>query len=504
MFALALWDAARRTLVLARDRFGVKPLFFARDGETLAFGSEVRTLLAGGFPRTPRLDPAQLRHYLEQRYPDPHLGPIEGIGVVPPGAYVELSPAGERWSRFWDPPVELDAGDDSLALERLGELLREATRRQLVADVPVGVFLSGGVDSGTLAALVSRTTSGPVRTFSVGFAGDAGEVADERPRAAATARHLRTDHHELRVEPERVARDLPSILASLDGPLADPTVIPTWYLSSLARQTVVVALSGEGADELFGGYDRVRFDRWIDRIGPVGRRLLPRALAMAGRAPSERLRRRLAMPPGLDRQLDWSRTFSVLEIDELCVEPPAEDLVAAHIHRERAERWTERERVDPINARLDVDRELFLPGDLLPKVDRMSMAHSLEVRVPYLDNALADFVMAQPGHRKIRGGTVKWMLRRVAETWLPPGAARVPKVGFDVPVSAWLRGPLREPMADLLSPSSVRRRGLFRPEPVERLVDEHLAGKADHGIRLWTLLSLEGWMRGALDTAPRS
>jgi asparagine synthase (glutamine-hydrolysing) len=501
MFALAIWDAVRRTLVLARDRFGVKPLFFSRDGETLVFGSELRTLLAGGYPRDARLDPLQLRQFLAQRYPDPHHAPLEGVRAVPPGAVVEISAAGERWSRFWDPPpAEASPGmSDDESLARLEQLLRAAVHRQLVADVPVGLFLSGGVDSGTVAAMLADRSAGPVKTFSVGFGGAEGEVADERPRAAAAARHLKTEHHELAVEPQQVARDLPAILAALDGPLADPTVVPTWYLSALARRTVVVALSGEGADELFGGYDRVRFDLWIDRIGPLGRRMVPRVMAMAGRHPSERFRDRLTMPAGLERQLDWSRTFTADEIDALSVEPLADEDTVREAQRERADEWERRALDDPINARLAVDRELFLPGDLLPKVDRMSMAHSLEVRVPFLDNELADFALAQPGSRKIRGATVKWMLRRVAQDLLPAGASRLPKTGFDVPVSAWLRGPLREPMCDLLSPAAVGRRGLFRPARVEQMIEEHIRGVRDHGIRLWTLLSLEGWMCGALD-----
>ncbi|HXV75379.1 MAG TPA: asparagine synthase (glutamine-hydrolyzing), partial [Candidatus Polarisedimenticolaceae bacterium] len=501
MFALAVWDASRETLLLARDRFGIKPLFFVRDGPSVAFGSELSTLLAAGYPQRPRLDPGQLRHYLAQRYPDPRRAPLDGVELVPPGTVIELSQDGERRTRYWDPPSrEISDGPDDEALARLDSLLVAAVRRQLVADVPLGVFLSGGVDSGTIAAIAASAGGAPLKTFSVGFDDSGGEVADERPRAALAARHLSTEHHELSIDPRQVARDLPAILAALDGPLADPTVVPSWYLSALARREVVVALSGEGADELFGGYDRVRFDLWIDRIGPVGRRWVPRAMAMAGRMPSDRLRARLTMPAGLERQLDWSRTFTTSEIDALCVEPtPAEDEETLQVWRERARRWAIRALDDPINARLAVDRELFLPGDLLPKVDRMSMAHSLEVRVPFLDNELADFVLAQPGSRKIRGGTTKWMLRRIARERLPPGAWRAPKTGFDVPVSRWLRGPLREPLCELLSARAVRRRGLFRAETVSTMIDQHLDEVADHGMRLWTLLALEGWMLSALD-----
>jgi asparagine synthase (glutamine-hydrolysing) len=270
-------------------------------------------------------------------------------------------------------------------------------------------------------------------------------------------------------------------------------------MSKLARQTVTVALSGEGADEMFGGYDRQRYDAWMDRLGGLGRRMAPGALKLVRRAPSARLRRRLGMPPGLDRQLDWSRVFTAEQIDAVARDPlPAEARLSA-LHERLAHRWHARASVDPINARLATDRELFLVGDLLPKVDRMSMAHSLEVRVPYLDNELADFVLAQPGSRKVRGRQVKWMLRCFTATVLPDAVATRPKQGFDVPVSDWLRGPLRAALTDYLSEAAVRDRGLFHPEEVSAMVRGHLRGESDHGERLWLLMALEGWMQATLD-----
>ena len=502
MFALALWDREKKTLYLARDRFGIKPLYLCREGPRIGFASELGSMLAGGLPENVRLDRLQLRHYLYQKYTSPEASILEGVSSLPPATVLEVGPAGERSFRYWEPPpVGSRRSSDRQAVERLGTLLEEAVERQLVADVPVGLFLSGGIDSGTLAALVARGRGGGgVRTFSVGF--DSPEVANELTHAAELAAELGTDHHELMLEPGRVAADLPSIFSALDGPLGDATAVPTWYLSLLARKTVKVALSGEGADEIFGGYDRQRFDVWIDRLGPLGRRMAPIALSMAGRRISARMNRRLRMSPGLERQLDWSRIFSADEIDRLAADPlPGESEMLA-LHNALAARWRERARVDPLQARLETDRELFLVGDLLPKVDRMSMARSLEVRVPYLDNALADFVLSQPGSTKVRGRQVKWMLRRVAASLLPPGASSRKKQGFDVPISAWQRGPFREPLTDYLSEETVRRRGLFRPAEVAKLVDAHLRGKADHGERLWLLMSLEGWMQSALDRRP--
>jgi asparagine synthase (glutamine-hydrolysing) len=503
MFALAIWDRRFRKLFLARDRFGIKPLFVARAGDALAFASELGALVRGAHPSRPRLDRLELRHYLSQKYTSSHGTILEGVRPLPPATVLEVGPEGERFSRYWDAPVGRggrDAGNDDEAVERLGELLAAATTRQLVADVPVGVFLSGGIDSGTLAAMVRGSTGGALPTFSVGF--DGVGVANELPHAAEVARHFGTDHHELFLEPRRVARDLPAILGALDGPLGDATAIPTWYMSKLARETVTVALSGEGADEIFGGYDRQRFDAWMDRLGGWGRRLAPGALKLAGRAPSARLRQRLRMRPGLGRQLDWSRVFAADEIDALAREPLPDEARMLALHAELARRWHDRARVDPINARLATDRELFLVGDLLPKVDRMSMAHSLEVRVPYLDNELAEFVLDQPGWRKVRGRQVKWMLRRLATRVLPEGAGDRRKQGFDVPVADWLRGPLREAMTDYLAESAVRERGLFRPAAVAAMLREHLRGEADHGERLWSLMALEGWMQATLDRRP--
>jgi asparagine synthase (glutamine-hydrolysing) len=380
----------------------------------------------------------------------------------------------------------------------VAHLLRQAVRRQLVADVPVGVFLSGGLDSSTLTTLTRDVRPGPVETFAVGFTGDG--AVSELPFAEEVARSLGTVHHELPMEAGRVASDLDSILARLDGPLGDATAIPTWYVSRLARETVTVALSGEGADELFGGYPRQRYDVGLDRIGAVGRRVLPLAFLATGHPVSDRMRARMEMPSGLARQLDWSRVLSASAIDELAAVPlPGEDeLLAAHAGL--ALEWERHAARDPVNARLETDRVLFLPGDLLPKVDRMSMAASLEVRVPYLDEDLADYVISLPGTHKVHGTQGKAVLRRVARELLPASILARPKQGFDVPIGAWLRGSLREPMIDLLSEEAVRRRGLFRPEVVTSWIVGHLAGEPGLGEPLWLLLALEGWMSRVLDT----
>jgi asparagine synthase (glutamine-hydrolysing) len=371
-------------------------------------------------------------------------------------------------------------------------VLENSVGRQLVADVPVGVFLSGGLDSSTVSALARRKVSGLLQTFSVGFEGP--DAISELPAAREIALYLDSDHHELMMDPEEVARDLEQILDGLDTPLADPTAIPTWYMSRLARERVTVALSGEGADEVFGGYARQRYDVAVDRIGGIGRRLLPAALRMAGRPPSERLKRRLQMAPGLARQLDWGRVFSAVEIERLTEVPPTSETELESTYAELDKSWRGWAEVDPVNGRLEADRCTFLPGDLLPKVDRMSMAHSLEVRVPFLDNEIVDLVLALPGRLKQSLRRDKILLREVASGLLPKAGSLRRKRGFEVPIGAWLRGPLRPALTDLLSPGHLAGQGVLRASEVSRLVDEHLAGGRDHGRALWSLMVLSRWL----------
>ena len=494
MFALAVWDGRRHELYLARDRFGIKPLYLCRHGDRLAFASELRSLRAGGFPEAPRLDVLQLRHYLAYGYLSPEGGPFEGVQSLPPATILTVDAEGrERLSTYWSPPAPGEpCSIPEQVVDHMREVLENSVGRQLVADVPVGVFLSGGLDSSTVSAFAQRKVSGPLRTFSVGFEGQ--DAISELPAAREIADYLDSDHHELMMDPGEVARDLEQIIDGLDMPLADPTAIPTWYMSRLARERVTVALSGEGADEVFGGYARQRYDVAIDRIGGIGRRLLPAALRIVGRPPSKRLKRRLRMAPDLARQLDWGRIFSAAEIERLTEVPPATEIELESTYAELGRSWRGWSEVDPVNGRLEADRCTFLPGDLLPKVDRMSMAHSLEVRVPYLDNEVADLVLALPGRLKQSLRRDKILLREVASGLLPKAGSLRRKRGFEVPIGAWLRGPLRPALTDLLSPPNLAGPGVLRASEVSRLVDEHLAGDHDHGRALWSLMVLSRWL----------
>jgi len=495
MFALALWDARRRMLLLVRDRFGIKPLYLCRTDRGTAFASELRALGAGGFPTSGGVDPVQLRHFLAWGHLAPIGSPWRSVRAVPPGGVVELGADGSVHERtFWRAP-----GPDDLApavddpVRAVSATLRAAVARQLVADVPVGVFLSGGLDSSCVAAAAREAVSGPLRTFSVGFEGPG--AVSELAGAREVASILGSDHHELTVDPARVREDLDRILDDLDAPLADPTAIPTWYMSQLARTRVVVALSGEGADELFGGYARQRYDVALDRMRAVGRRLVPVAGVVAGRRISPRMARRLRMPSGLARQLDWARVFLPAEIDRVAPGLRATEDDLAGSYRELASRWLRLARLDPYNGRLETDREVFLAGDLLPKVDRMSMAHSLEVRVPFLDHELVDLVLPMPGVSKYSLWRDKRLLRQAARGLAPEAAVKRRKQGFDVPIGTWLRGVLREPMLDLLASARLSEDGLLAPEAVAELVREHLEARRDRGRELWALMVLSAWRR---------
>ncbi len=499
MFAVALWQPREKTLYLVRDRFGIKPLYLWQEGDTVAFASEVGALLAGGFPPQRRLDPLSLRHFLDQKYVPPHRSIVAGVRALPPATVVEVTPEGAKSWVYWRPPTLRAPAPGVNPAEDVAERLRAAAARQLVADVPVGVFLSGGVDSSLVTALAQEAAGRPLEAFTVSFAD--GKGWDEAPAARRAAAHLGCHHHVLTIDPQQVAGDLIRLAASLDSPLGDATALPTWYVSRLARTRVTVTLSGEGADELFGGYARQRWDALLDRLGQL-RRGVPALARMLGRPLSPRGRARLDAPPSLGRYLDWSRVFAPeLAQHVLAPDGPGEEELEVE-RTELAAEFLTLAAKDPLAARLLADLRGFLPGDLLPKVDRMSMAHGLEVRVPYLDCELAEYVLTLPGAWRLGVWRDKHLLRRVARRWLPRAVAGRRKHGFDVPIGSWLRGPLREPLQSVLSAEAVRARGVFAAPAVARLVEEHLEGAADHGERLWCLLVAELWLQQVFDRPP--
>ena len=493
MFGLAIWDVARARLLLARDRVGIKPLHYAEAGGRLYFGSEIKSILCA--PEVSRdLDAAALDHYLSFLYTPRDKSIFRGVKKLPPGHLLVWQNGRTRLERYWqiasDEPFR---GSEQDAVGRLREVLDDAVRSHLVSDVPLGAFLSGGIDSSVVVGLMAQAGGAPVKTFSIGFDEPA---FDELEHARRVATHFGTDHHEFVVRPDALAI-LDRLIGHFDEPFADPSVIPTWYVSEMARRHVTVVLSGDGGDELFGGYDRYLPHPRVAAFDRFGPKALRRVAALAAdRLPHGVRGKNFLRHVGRDqrgRYLDAIRLFSVDEKPDLLSAdvrrqlrgPDPESLLARHFDRFAALPWA--------SQMMRFDAETYLPEDVLTKVDRMSMAHSIESRVPLLDNEVIAFAGTLPAAFKIKNGRRKHILKEVAAGLLPPGMVDRPKQGFGVPLGVWFRGNLRELFADtLLSPRALQR-GYFQPAFVRLLVDEHLSGKRDHTFRLWQLVVFERW-----------
>jgi asparagine synthase (glutamine-hydrolysing) len=503
MFALALWDGRRRRLLLARDRFGIKPLFYAQDAATLRFASELRALAAvPSFSRD--LDPDALEAYLAFNAIPAPLSAYRAARKLPPGCVLAAEGGTvsiRRYARPGPPPADrvLREDDDELAA-RLLALLRDSVRAHLVSDVPVGVLLSGGVDSGVLTALAAEQSAGPVATFTVGF----GERSfDEVAQARTVARRYGTDHHEVVLEPD-AARLLPEVADAFDEPLGDSSALPTYLVSRLAADHVKVVLSGEGGDELFGGYHTYVAGLLGDRLGWAGPILRPVAAALPSSSRRVSLDYRLRRfagglgHPALERHHAFKEIFSADMRGELLDGRRGADPLARW-----RERYAETAGAEPLVRLQDVDLGIYLVDDLLVKTDRASMRHSLEARVPFLDAAVADFALALPRRLRVRGTHKKRLLRRVAATLLPDEIVRGPKRGFSIPAAAWLRGPLEPFARDVLSADALRRHGVFEPRAVERVIDRHVSRREDLSRQIWGLMAWTLWQdRRRPPTAP--
>jgi asparagine synthase (glutamine-hydrolysing) len=488
MFALAVWDAPRERLVLARDRLGKKPLLYTRlaDG-TFAFASELKALLRlPGLARD--VDLAAIDAYLALQYVPGDGTALRGVRKVPPGHLLVVEGESETLERYWAPaPAEPSASDEEW-LERVRTTVAAAVRRRLVADVPLGALLSGGIDSSIVVALMSQASSGPVRTFTVGFAD---ERYDERTYARAVAERYGTVHEELEIV-EDVATTLPRLAAAYDEPLGDEAALPTFLIAEQARRHVTVALSGDGGDEAFAGYERY-----------IAHALAERVPGMAARAGAAAVR----LAPSARRE-PRSALFRAARFLDVAATPRSERyarLMEVFPLELRRELWLEPRHAAPVQldpqaggiAALQLlDLATYLPGDLLLKADIASMAHSLELRAPFLDHDVVALGLALPDHLKTRGREGKVALRRAFSDDLPPDVAQRGKTGFGVPLGRWFRDDLRELARDVLPTD----RGWFRPDTVTRLLDEHEAGSADHGHRLWCLLMLELWVREHMET----
>ena len=497
MFAVAIWDAPRRRLVLARDRYGIKPLYYRHLGGELRFASEVRALPRG------EIDLDALEAFLAfNSIPAPY-SIFREIRKLPAGHVLVWENGEITLERYARPapasPDELRDGDEAELVEELRARLRDSVRAHLLSDVPVGVLLSGGVDSATLAALAAEATPEPVHTFTIGFAE---RSFDERDDARLVAERYGTEHHELlvRPEPELLLRALAD---AFDEPFADSSALPTYLVSQLAAQHVKVALSGEGGDELFGGYYTYAADLVADRLAPFARvaRPLVEALPSSSRKASldykaKRFVRAAHLPP-LERHHGWKEIFSADARAELRGGRASFDPVDVY----RA-RYAETGGAPELARLQDVDFGVYLVDDLLVKTDRASMAHSLEARVPFLDPLVTNLAFALPTRLKVRGLAKKVLLRKAAEPLLPREVVHGRKRGFSIPAAAWLRGELEPFARELLSGETLNQQGFFRPEPVGRLLDEHVAGHEDWSRQLWGLLAFTLWYERQVEQEP--
>jgi asparagine synthase (glutamine-hydrolysing) len=497
MFGIALWDAPRRTLVLARDRAGIKPLHYAERDRRLYFASEIKSLLAAGaVDRT--IDLAALDHYLSFLYTPRDASIFSGIRKLPPGHLLRWHDGRAQVIPFWQLPAgESFQGTEAEAAERLRERLADAVRAHLVSDVPLGAFLSGGIDSSIVVGLMAEATT-TVKTFSIGFDEPA---FDELEHARAVAEWFGTDHHEFVVRPDALAI-LDRLIDHFDEPFADPSAIPTWYVSEMARRHVTVVLSGDGGDELFGGYDRylphprvAAFDRLPI---PAKRRLASTVWPLLPHGTRGKNFFRHVSRDDNGRYLDSVSFFqpdekAALLAPELAapLEVAAEARLARHFERFAG--------LTPQGRMMRFDFETYLPEDVLTKVDRMSMAHSIESRVPLLDNEVIDFAAALPSGMKIRHGRRKHILKRAVDGLLPSSIVARRKQGFGVPIGVWFRGGLTQVFRDVLLSPTAQQRGYFQRSFINRIVDEHLAGTRDHSFRLWQLAVFELWHRRYLD-----
>ncbi|HEY2963451.1 MAG TPA: asparagine synthase (glutamine-hydrolyzing) [Pyrinomonadaceae bacterium] len=511
MFAFALWDGKRRRMLVARDRFGEKPLYWGVFNNTLLFASEPKVLLAHPAVK-PSLNLSALRQYLSFDYIPAPLSIYEGINKLPAAHRLTLEDGRVNVERYWQLSYKTAEPVPSIneAAEHLRELLADAVRMRLVSDVPLGVLLSGGVDSSTVAALAVRASSEAVKTFSISFA----EASfDESAYARGVAKYLGTDHHEERLSANLAANLVSEIGAWMDEPFSDPSLVPTYLLSRFTRKHVTVALGGDGGDELFAGYPMYAGHRWAEVYKHV-----PQALRAGLVEPMIRLLPVKTKNLSLDykalrfitgvkydivaRHHIWFGSFTPEEQQQLLT-PEALAVSDGDIYADARHIANECDNDDVVTRMQSVDTRLYLAEDILTKVDRASMAVSLEVRAPFLDPRVAEFAASLPCNYKLRGLKTKYILKKAVHDMLPAFVTRRGKKGFGVPVAEWLKVKLRPLARDLLSPARVRRAGVFNPEYVARLQDEHERGVANHRKLLWTLLMFELWHESFVETPRR-
>ncbi len=503
MFAIAIWDSRTDTLHLIRDHIGIKPLFYQRDENYFRFGSEIKAIIAD--PRVQRRPSLQaLYDFLTFDYIPGEQTAFDGIYEVPPGYWLSVDKDGNsRLQRYWQIPWQLDESlDEQTASRRAFELMDQAVERQLVADVPVGVLLSGGMDSSTLVALMSRHTSEPIHTYSVGFED---QSFNELPYARIVANQFNTVQREVVVTPQIVRDLLPKYLSFIDEPYGDGSAIPTYCVCEIAKDEVVVVLSGEGGDEVFAGYDThaaYKVSSWFKRVPRVIRQKLIAPMVNSLPVSDKKLSLEFKLKRFIGGQdlspaeahMWWRVVLTEAQKRELLAPQLFADFDPQPSVRHFTQVFNQSKANETLSRLMEVDSSVFLPDDLMIKNDRMSMAHSLEARVPMTDTDLMNFMSGVPTKLKLPGLRKKNIMRRAMEGHLPPAILNKKKVGLEMPYSRWFKNELKETLLDYLSPERVNDRGLFQPAAVKKLIDEHLTAKHDHGRALWGLLNYAVWM----------
>lgn len=500
MFAIALYDISRKRLILVRDRMGIKPLHYASVGSTVVFGSELKSLLL--YPGVKkRLSPFSLYNYMTFEYVSAPRSIYLDIKKIMPGQMLVADTSGIRFRKYWKPEIrKTAAGEDDLA-EQIRETFFSAVQYRLISDVPLGVFLSGGVDSTVITGVASKFQA-PIDTFSIGFKE---ESFNELGYARVASDFFQTRHHEMVLSYKKAIDLLPTIMGYLDEPLADASIIPTYLVSHLSRQEITVALSGDGGDELFLGYDTYKAFKYA-RFG----RLIPSFLrsGMAGLssllpASSKRLSLEfklkkflsgLKYKPEYSNYIWWGayhpdikpQIFTPEFMDHLREFPEFEPVLSYQKDLENID-----QPLDRVNY---LDLHLYLQDDLLPKVDRMSMATSLEVRVPFLDHRMVELALSIQNRYRMKGLNTKYILKKALSDFIPEELKKRPKIGFDIPLGPWLQHDLKDYMMALLDEKKIRESGIFNPVWISRIVDEHVRGKHNHRQLLWPLIIFQNWL----------
>ena len=509
MFSFAIYDSRKQRLFIARDRLGEKPLHYGVFDGTFIFGSEIKGILT--HPKARReLDSLAMQKYLSLEYvPSPH-SIFKGISKLPPAHYMVVEGGQIKIERYWLPDIKTEKISENEAQEELIRLLKRSIELRLISEVPLGVFLSGGIDSSCIAALASQFSSSPVKTFSIGFDD---KSFDESSHALAVAKHIGADHEVVTFSPELGFETLSELWEILDEPLADASIVPTYSLSKMTRKHVTVALAGEGGDELFGGYPTYQAHKFAPMWG-----LMPQALRQGLLEPALnslpvnmnnlsfdfKVKRFIgaAAEPAVRRHLRWMGSIRMADQPQLLMpehqilaetmeENILGDLPLVHLNGHSPRGSVH----DVINNIMRLDMTTYLPDDLLVKSDRASMAASLEVRLPFLAYPLVEFALKLPPELKVHGLTTKYLLKKAVAPYLPEYIMKRPKKGFGIPVAKWLRNEFRPVVDELLGESFIKRQGIFQWPYINRLVQEHMSQKADRRKELWTLLMFQWWWK---------